>query len=146
MICFFAATTNMSYRRYITVTMLGSLPSVCIGVGLGHIAIASNWIVTVCILAVLVVLLLILTLKKDLFFSKLNDYASKNNHSSKTAVRKTNRFVLDILYFTIRFYYFLCGVHIKAENKVGKPQGPAIILCNHGSFIDFIFTGALLRK
>ena len=35
MICFFAASIGMKYRRYIAITMLGSLPSVCIGVGLG---------------------------------------------------------------------------------------------------------------
>ena len=146
MICFFAATTNMSYRKYITITMLGSLPSVCIGVGLGHIAIASSWILSLCLFAVLIILLVVLSLKKNIFFSKLNSYADKNKSTAKNNVKKTNRFVLNILYFTIRFYYFLCGVHIKAVNKVGKPQGPAIILCNHGSFIDFIFSAALLRK
>lgn len=146
MICFFAATTNMSYRRYITVTMLGSLPSICIGVGLGHMAIASNWIVTLCVFAVLIALLVVLSIKRDLFFAKLNNYASNNKNSTKNNVRKPNGFVLNLLYFTIRFYYLLCGVHIKAVNKVGRPQGPAIILCNHGSFIDFIFSAALLRK
>ncbi|MBR5451886.1 MAG: VTT domain-containing protein [Clostridia bacterium] len=146
MICFFAATTNMRYRRYITITLLGAFPSVCIGVGLGHIAIVSNWIVTVCIFAVLIALLIVLYLKRDFFFTKLNNFAEESKSKSKTSVRKTNRFMLDVLYFTIRFYYYICGVHIKSVNKVGKLQGPAIVLCSHGSFIDFIFSASLLRK
>ena len=31
-------------------------------------------------------------------------------------------------------------------NKIGKPEAPSIILCNHGSFLDFIYAAALLRK
>ena len=53
LICFFAATLKMKYHRYITVTVLGSVPSIAIGVGLGHIAIASSWIISVVVLAVL---------------------------------------------------------------------------------------------
>jgi 1-acyl-sn-glycerol-3-phosphate acyltransferase len=35
---------------------------------------------------------------------------------------------------------------MKARNKVGELSGPAIVLCNHGSFIDFIYSGVLLRR
>ena len=72
MICFLAASLGMSYRRYITVTLLGAFPSVCIGVGLGHMAIMSDWIVSVCVFAVLLVLIAILFFKKDVLFAKLN--------------------------------------------------------------------------
>lgn len=146
MICFFAASTKMSYRRFITVTTLGALPSVCIGVGLGYVTLASNWIVALCIFAVLVVLLVLMAAKRDVLFSKLNAYADKHKNASPNGVRETNGFVLGVVYFALRFYYFLCGVHIKTVNKVGKPKGPAVILCNHGSFIDFIFGAAMLRK
>ena len=61
-------------------------------------------------------------------------------------VKKPNGFVLGIIYTALRFYYFLCGVHMKAINKVGKPDTPSIVLCSHGSFIDFIFAAKLLRK
>ena len=43
-------------------------------------------------------------------------------------------------------YLFFCGVRLKTVNKVGKPEQPSIVLCNHGSFIDFIYAAALLRK
>ena len=66
---------------------------------------------------------------------------TKNN-----TVQKPNGFVLGIVYGRLKFYYFLCGVRMKAVNRVGTPENPSIILCNHGSFIDFIFAAKLLRK
>lgn len=61
-------------------------------------------------------------------------------------VRAPQRFILGTLYSLLRAYYFLCGIRIKTENKVGIPDSPSIVLCNHGSFIDFIFAEALLKK
>ena len=146
MICFLAASLGMSYRRYIVVTMLGSLPSVCIGVGLGHMAIMSHWIVSVCVFAVLIVLVGIMFWKKDVLFAKLNGYAERHKAISSNKVRPVNGFVMGVLYYAIRAYLFLCGVKLKTVNEIGKPEMPSIILCNHGSFIDFIYAAALLRK
>ena len=145
MICFFAASTGMSYRRFIVVTGLGSLPSVCIGVGLGYMAVASNWVVSVCIFAVLIAILVVMFWKKDRLFAKLNNYAAKSKKSSHK-VRSVNGFVMNVVYFAMRAYLFLCGVRVKTVNKVGTPETPSIVLCNHGSFIDFIYAAALLRK
>lgn len=146
MICFLAASLGMSYRRYITVTMLGSLPSVCIGVGLGHMAIMSNWIVSVCVFSVLIVLIGIMFWKKNVLFARLNGYAERHKAVPKNKVQPVNGFVMGVLYYAIRAYLFLCGVKLKTANKIGKPETPSIILCNHGSFIDFIYAAALLRK
>lgn len=64
-----------------------------------------------------------------------------------TAVQKENRFLLTVLYSALRVYYFLCGIRIHKVNKLGKqPEMPAIVLCNHGSFIDFIYAQSLLIK
>ena len=65
---------------------------------------------------------------------------------TKHKVQKVNRLVLGIVYGGVRLYLFLCGVRIKTVNKIGKPKAPSIVLCNHGSFIDFIYAAALLRK
>lgn len=143
MICFFAATLGMRYRRFITVTLLGSLPSICIGTGLGYMTIVSSRTFSLCIFAALIVILLIMFWKRDFLFAKLNRYAEAN---AARKVPKVNGFVLNIIYFALRTYYFFCGVRVKAVNKVGKPERPAVILCNHGSFIDFIFAATLLRK
>lgn len=145
MICFFAASTGMKYRRYTLVTALGSLPSICIGVGLGQVAIASTWTLSVLVFAILMVFLIVVMVKKDILIEKLNNYAEKTK-GPKNAIPNTNRFLLAIVYYVLRIYYILCGVRIKSVNKVGKLEKPSIVLCNHGSFIDFIFAAKLLRK
>ena len=68
----------------------------------------------------------------------------KQRHSCK--VQKVNSFVMNILYFAIRIYFFLCGIRVKTMNRIDRLETPSIILCNHGSFIDFIYAEALLRK
>ncbi len=72
------------------------------------------------------------------------DMPRKTAHSNK--VQPVNGFVMTVVYWGVRFWLFLCGVRIKAANKIGKPNSPSIILCNHGSFMDFIYAAALLRK
>ena len=64
----------------------------------------------------------------------------------KNTVQPVNGFLMNVLYYGARFYLFLCGVRIRTVNKVGRPEKPSIVLCNHGSFIDFIYAAALLRR
>jgi len=66
--------------------------------------------------------------------------------TSKNKVQPVNSFIMTVVYYGMRFYLFLCGIKIKAVNQVGKPESPSIVLCNHGSFIDFIYAAVLLRK
>lgn len=146
MICFLASSMGMSYRRFIAVTGLGSLPSVCIGVGLGYMTIVSDGIVSLCVFAALILVVITIILKRDLLLAKLNSYADKHKKASKNTVQAANGFMMNVLYYGVRFYLFLCGVRIKTVNKIGKPEAPSIILCNHGSFIDFVYAAALLRK
>lgn len=61
-------------------------------------------------------------------------------------VKDLNAPVLFVVFNIMRLWYAACGVRIKAVNKVGRPEKPSIILCNHGSFIDFIYAGVLVRK
>lgn len=146
MICFFAASMGMRYRRYITVMVLGALPSLCIGVSLGYMTIMSNWIVTVCVFAVLILLAVIVFLKKDVLFSRLNDYAAKNKKVPSGRVQDMNGALMTVVYAVIRVYFFVSGLRLKRVDKVGRPEKPSIVLCNHGSFFDFVFAAAMLRK
>ncbi len=70
----------------------------------------------------------------------------KQKKSAAFKVQKVNRFAMSFLYHVIRCYLSLCGVRVKTHNKIGKPETPAIVLCNHGSFMDFMYAAALLRK
>ena len=147
MICFFAASVGMKYTRYTVITLLGALPSVCLGVGLGHIAIGSSRVLTLSIVAVLAVLILIVMLKKKAIFERVNKYIDKPLYSSKTTVRKYSKFKLSFLNVMARITLFFKGVRVKYTKTFdGDVEGPAIALSNHGSFVDFCYAGTLLRK
>lgn len=69
----------------------------------------------------------------------------KGSYSSKTTVRRPNRFLFATLYSALRLYFRLRGIRLKKETLCDHlPKGPAIVLCNHGSFIDFIYAAAML--
>lgn len=147
MICFFAASIGIRWRRFILITFLGSLPSVCIGVGLGHMALTSCWMVSVCVFLVIVALAIVLGIKREWAFSKINDYADKASRSSKNTIKDCSPLLLSILCGGLRIYFFLCGVRISSVIKCDTPlPTPSIVLCNHGSFFDFFYAGRLLIK
>lgn len=144
MICLFAATVRMKYPRYIIVTVLGSIPSICIGVGLGHVAISSSWIVSVAVFVAIVVLLVIMFIKKDALFARVNRYIDKKS-TPENVVRPYHRIKLDFAYAISRLVLFFKGVKVKYTKKVKDIEAPSVVLCNHGSFFDFAYAGALIR-
>ena len=147
MICFFAAGLGMRYHRYITATFLGAIPSICIGVGLGNMTLTTSWVFSLCVFLVLIALLILLSLKREWIFAKINAFAAKPPYSSRTTVQPVNPWLLLPLYLGCKLLFLLRGVRVKSVNKVGHPpEKPSIVLCNHGSFIDFLFAETLLLK
>ena len=71
-----------------------------------------------------------------------NRKKAKKVHKVQTA----NGVFMTVLYWGVRFFIFLCGVRVKSINNVGKIKGPALVLCNHGSFVDFVYAATLLYK
>ena len=147
MICFLAATMRMKYPRFILVTTLGALPSVCIGVGLGHIALEFSWILSVAVFVVLVALLAIIMIKREYFIGKINNYIkkSKTPYSSKTVVKEYKHHRLTIPYIIFRLLVFR-KIKLVFKKNVEKVEHPSIVLANHGAFIDFAYAGTLLKK
>lgn len=147
MICFFAASIGIRWRRFILITFLSSLPSVCIGVGLGHMALTSQWMISVCVFLIILALAIFLGIKREWAFTQINNYADKLSRSSKNMVKDCSPVLLSILCVGLRVYFFLCGVRISSVVKCEKPlKSPSIVLCNHGSFFDFYYAGRLLIK
>ena len=146
-ICFLAANMRMRYPRFLFITSIGALPSVCIGVGLGHIALEYSWVLSVIILGVLVVGLAILMIKRDYFIGKINAFIhkSKTPYSSKTVVREYSHHRLTIPYIIFRLLTFT-KIKFKFKRNVEKVEHPSIVLANHGAFIDFAYAGTLLKK
>ena len=146
-ICFFSASVGMKYPRYLLLTSVASLPSVCVGVGLGHIALAASWILTLSIFVVLVIVITILMIKKRAIFEMINRYINKPPYSSKTTVKSYSVKKLSFLNVCARIVLFFKGVKVKYETKLdGEIETPSIALANHGSFLDFCYSGTILRK
>lgn len=145
MICLFAATVRMKYPRYIIVTVLGSIPSIFIGVGLGHVAISSSWKISVAVFVAIVVLLVIMFIKKDALFACVNRYIDKKA-TPENVVRPYHRIKLDFAYAISRIVLFFKGVKVKYTKRVKDIDTPSVVLCNHGSFFDFVYAGSLIRQ
>ena len=146
LICFFTASLDIKYPRYIILTTLGAIPSILIGVGLGHIAMASNWIISLVVFVILVAVLVIMGLKRKALFKAVNNYIHKHQlpYKSDTVVKKPNPIFFHTIVFGLKLYLRL-KYKFKYEIKQ-KPKGPCIVLCNHGSFADFLFSGKMLRN
>lgn len=147
MICFLAASMGMKFPRYIIITTLGAIPSVCIGVGLGHIAISTSWIFSILIFAILISLIIVLMNKRDYIFEKVNEFAERGKGGKKTAVKEYPLWLLNIAYVVSVIIFTLKGVKRKYTSKLDKDiEGPALVLCNHGAFVDFAYAGPLIRR
>lgn len=144
-ICFFAASMNMKYFKYILITGIGSIPSLILDVGLGHITMATSWIVSIVVFVVIVILLILMWKFKTQIFSKVNEYIERSKEKEKNKVGKYNPFIYgvatNLVYGAIR-----SKIKIKLTKNVKKLQKPCIVLCNHGSFYDFIYAGKLIRR
>ncbi len=145
MICFFAASFGMKFPRYATVTLLGAIPSICIGVGLGHAAIASSLALSITICALLIAVITAVMIKRDAIFKKVNEFID-GTQDGKFKVKKYSRVKLSIAYVISRIVFFLRGVKVRYVRKVDKIETPSIVLSTHGSFIDFAYAGSLTRE
>ncbi len=144
-ICFFAASMGMKYSKYILITGVGSIPSLFLDVGLGHVTMSISWIISVSIFLVIVILLIIMFKHKSKIFEKVNAYVRKTKEKEKNRVGKYSPFIYNVigkgLLASIR-----TKVKIKTKNNVGKLDRPCIVLCNHGSFYDFAFVNKIIFK
>ncbi len=144
LICLFAASLDIRYPKYIFLTTVGAIPSILIGVGLGHLAMAASWILSAVIFAVLIAAIIVLFCKKSQVFAAINNYMKKRNQKDNRP-RKPDR----VLFALAAFYTVLAfdtKIKIRLKNTVGEIEKPAIVLCNHGSFVDFVYAGRILRK
>ncbi len=144
LICFFTASLGIKYPKYIMLTTLGAVPSVAIGVALGHMAVSASWIISVCVFVVIIALLIVLYLNKANLFKKLNEYVKRQNSDTIT-VKKCNKFVLNTANLVSKIALGR-KVKVKLENKVGRLERPSIVLSTHGSFLDFVYSGRIIKK
>ena len=144
-ICFFAASMNMKYFKYILITGIGSIPSLILDVGLGHITMTTSWAVSIAVFIAIIVLLLLMIKFKKPIFKKLNNYVKKSQEKENRKVGNFNPFIFNVCGGAV-YLYMNSRVKMKLKNNVGRLEKPAIVLCNHGSFFDFVYSGKLLKQ
>ena len=77
----------------------------------------------------------------------MNLILKKEKNSSKALIKKCSPSLLAVAYVISRIIFFFKGVRVKYVSRVGKKiESPSIVLCNHGSFIDFAYAGTLIRR
>jgi len=145
MICLFASAMKMKYRQYIVVTSLGILPSIAIGVGLGYVAAEISWIVSISAFVFLAALIGVLYARRDAAFEFINRMIESDADVSKTKVAPAKKFMWSTLFAGCNMF-FSPRVKVRITKHVGKIRGPAIVLCNHGAFIDFFYAGKALYR
>ena len=146
LICFFTATMQVKFPRYITLTTIGAIPSIIIGVCLGHVAIATSWIVSLIIFIVIISLIIVATCNRKALFKKVNEFIAKvqKEHTTDTIVKNGNVFWTRI-FAQIAWILVSPKVKFKYPKKV-KINGPAIVLFSHESFFDFIYALKIFNK
>ncbi len=144
LICFFAASLNIKFPKYLILTTIGTIPSELLGVGLGHVAIASSLWISLLVLVILVALLVLLFKYKSFIFQKLNEYMKKQEIKDRE-VKTANGAALATLLFGSKFVLDT-KVKVRLTNNVGRLEKPAIVLVNHGTAVDFIYAARLLKK
>ncbi|MBE5738947.1 MAG: hypothetical protein E7354_04395 [Clostridiales bacterium] len=144
-ICFFAASMGMKYHKYIFITGIGAIPSLFLDVGLGHLTMSTSWTISIIVFVVIIILLILMCKYKTQIFAKVNEFVRRSREKAQNKVGKYNPFVYwcasSLVLATIR-----SKVKIKLKNNVGKLSKPCIVLSNHGSFFDFVYSGKLLYK
>lgn len=87
MICFIYASLGVKFRKYMLVNLIGSIPSLCMGVGLGHVTVMSenSWIISAALFVVLVTIMAVLLKKKEWLFDKVNKLATASGAAEEPA-------------------------------------------------------------
>ena len=105
-ICFFAASMNMKYSKYILITGVGSIPSLILDVGLGHVTMSTSWVVSIIVFVVIIFLLVLMWKFKTQIFNKINEFVRRSHEKEKNKVGNYNPFVYgligDVLYSSIK--------------------------------------------
>lgn len=147
MICFICATMKMKYPRYLVINTLGAVPSELIGIALGHMAMSTSWIFSLIVFVLLIIALIIIMSKRELLVNAANEYiktkADLKAGRISALMYKSHR--LSLPYYIAKLYLF-GKVKCVYDIRVKEIEHPSIVLVNHGSFIDFVYAGSILRR
>ena len=75
-----------------------------------------------------------------------NEIKNSSKAVPKNMVRSYSKKKLWLLHIIRKLWFGLKGVKFEATREVKELSRPSIVLCSHGSFIDFFYAGEILRK
>ena len=136
-ICYYGASSKISYRRYILTCVTGVLPSIITSILIGNtfsLFISSGFPIGYLIL--IIVLGILLLLGTAIFVI--------NKVYLKKGAGTPNSF-----YYQVLLFVFHCIVRLKSKptfdrEKLKDVDGPFILLSNHGSFFDVYYLSKLV--
>lgn len=137
MICLLTASVGIKYPKYILFTIIGSVPSVCIGIALGSLTVGVGIYSGLITLILLVAFLILVYKKRDQITAAINKLLTP--YSTATKVKKPNSFIYTVA-AAVCTVLFGSRIKIKLNNRIKLPKNEAcIIIGSHPSFLDWYY-------
>lgn len=139
-----AANTKMKFRRFTIITTLGALPSLIYSTLFSKFIIKGNFLVSLIIFAAVLLLTIIFIFNKKKILKRLATVKEKPTYDMnffQNNVIKPRFFLYSFVALFARIYFFLkFGVKIKKMKGYKKPKGSFVILYNHPSKFDYVYS------
>ncbi len=139
LIAFTCAKSKMKFPKYILLTTLGTIPSIVVALLLGNLV--ADPLMFVILLAALVILSIIMFKYSKNIQKIFKKRPKKDMHFFQTNVREPSKF-LYFLFVKILYKIVRRKVNLQVKNKeiFNDVEGPFVMIINHPSMIDWIYT------
>lgn len=139
LIAFTCANSKMKFLKYILITTLGTIPSIILSISLGTLIVDSNVFI---ILILVLIVLTILTIKYYKQVQKIfTKKPKKNMKFFQNNVRKPGRIVYWFFQGLLaKMFFKKVNLNIKNKEIMDNVEGPYILIYNHPSFLDWMYT------
>lgn len=131
-ICYFGASKNISYRRYILTCATGVIPSILSSILLGNgmVYLTSLGVPLWAIILIIIFLMIVL-------FFGLMLFIKKKYFNGSIGSPKSNLYPVLLKIFA-RIVKIKANVKFK-KKEINKIDGPVVFIANHGSFFDMYY-------
>lgn len=139
LIAYTLAKSKMKFLKYISITTLGTIPSIIISISLGQLIVDEKLVL---VLIIVLLIFSILTMKYSKYIQKLFTKKPKKDMSYfQNNVKKPHGFIYWFFKNILKFIYFR-KVNLKVKNQeiFESVEGPFLLLYNHPSFFDWLYS------
>ncbi|HQC74979.1 MAG TPA: VTT domain-containing protein, partial [Bacilli bacterium] len=141
LIAFTAANSKLRFPRYVFITTLASAPTLLLGIGFGNISHQINWIYTLLIALLLIIIAGIAAAFYPKIMKKLMSMPQKYGMDYyRNNVRKPRPLLYGAIVLFLKLFFFP-RFRVKIDKTAIKDvKQPAVIIFNHPSKYDFIWS------